>query len=62
VKYPLLAILKEFLLANGAEAALMSGSGSAIFGLMQNLSAAQSLGEKLMTKFGRNNWIATVSI
>src|SRR5271156_6306808 len=35
-KYPLLALYQEFLRANGATAALMSGSGSTTFALAEN--------------------------
>ena len=49
-KYPLLAMFQEFLKANGAPAALMSGSGSATFALIRDQSAAENLREKFLTK------------
>ena len=59
-KYPLLALFQEFLRANGAAAALMSGSGSTTFALGQGLEAASALAEKFRAKFGAANWIAVV--
>jgi 4-diphosphocytidyl-2-C-methyl-D-erythritol kinase len=57
-KYPLLQLFQEFLRANGAAAALMSGSGSSTFALLPNKPAAESLTEKFRTKFGTVNWLA----
>ena len=41
-KYPVLALFQEFLRANGAPAALMSGSGSTTFAIVENQAAAES--------------------
>ncbi len=51
-KYPLLELFQEFLRANGAVAALMSGSGSSTFAILPNKSAAETLCEKFKAKFG----------
>jgi 4-diphosphocytidyl-2-C-methyl-D-erythritol kinase len=59
-KYPLLALFQEFLRANGAAAALMSGSGSTTFAVVGSLDAASALAEKFKAKFGGTNWIAVV--
>ena len=59
-KFPVLRLFQEFLLAEGALAALMSGSGSTTFAIAENLAAAEGLGEKFKSKFGPNCWIATV--
>jgi 4-diphosphocytidyl-2-C-methyl-D-erythritol kinase len=59
-KYPLLELFQEFLRANGAAAALMSGSGSTTFALVRGLEAASELAEKFKAKFGATNWIAVV--
>lgn len=59
-KFPVLGLFQEFLLAEGALAALMSGSGSTTFAIAENLAAAEGLGEKFKSKFGPNCWIATV--
>ena len=61
-KYPLLALFQEFLRANGAAAALMSGSGSTTFALSQTLKAAEELQEKFKAKFGETNWTAVVPV
>jgi 4-diphosphocytidyl-2-C-methyl-D-erythritol kinase len=59
-KFPILELFQEFLRANGALAALMSGSGSTTFAICENVSAAESLAEKFKSKFGRNCWTAVV--
>jgi len=61
-KYPVLALFQEFLRANGALAALMSGSGSTTFAIVDNVDAAESLVEKFKSKFGQNCWTAIVPI
>ena len=61
-KYPVLALYQEFLRANGALAALMSGSGSTTFALAENTSAAETLVEQFKSKFGSNSWTAVVGI
>jgi len=61
-KYPLLALFQGFLRANGAEVALMSGSGSTTFAVVRGLDAAAELGEKFEAKFGARNWLAVVPV
>ena len=61
-KYPLLALFQEFLIENGAAAALMSGSGSTTFAITKNGSVAEGLVEKVKGKFGGRNWISVVGI
>jgi 4-diphosphocytidyl-2-C-methyl-D-erythritol kinase len=61
-KFPILQLLQEFLRANGALAALMSGSGSTTFAICENTSAAESLAEKFKSKFGQNCWTAIVPV
>jgi 4-diphosphocytidyl-2-C-methyl-D-erythritol kinase len=61
-KYPVLALFQEFLRANGALAALMSGSGSTTFAIAENQAAAESLTEKFKSKFGQNCWTAIVPV
>lgn len=56
-KYPILAIIQEFLRQQGALVALMSGSGSTTFALTRDLAAARTLGERFKERFGPNNWI-----
>jgi 4-diphosphocytidyl-2-C-methyl-D-erythritol kinase len=61
-KFPVLSLYQEFLRANGALAALMSGSGSTTFAIAENLSAAEALVEKFKSQFGQNCWTATVPV
>ena len=61
-KYPLLALFQEFLRTHGALAALMSGSGSTTFGLVNGQAAAERLGEEFNAKFGENFWTAIVPV
>jgi 4-diphosphocytidyl-2-C-methyl-D-erythritol kinase len=61
-KYPVLALFQEFLRANGALAALMSGSGSTTFAIVENVNAGGSLVEKFKSKFGANAWTAVVPV
>ena len=51
-KFPVLALFQEFLRENGALAALMSGSGSTTFAIVENVAAGESLVEKFKSKFG----------
>jgi 4-diphosphocytidyl-2-C-methyl-D-erythritol kinase len=61
-KFPVLELYKEFLLENGAEVALMSGSGSTTFAIAKNLKVAENLAEKFKSQFGGNGWTATVEV
>ena len=61
-KFPVLKLYQEFLLENGALAALMSGSGSTTFAIAENLAAAEALAEKFKSRFGDNGWTAVVGI
>jgi 4-diphosphocytidyl-2-C-methyl-D-erythritol kinase len=61
-KYPILSLFQDFLRAEGALLALMSGSGSTTFAIVSDLSAAESLREKFLAKFGPNNWTAVAAI
>jgi 4-diphosphocytidyl-2-C-methyl-D-erythritol kinase len=61
-KYPVLALYQEFLRANGALAALMSGSGSTTFAIVENVNAGEALVEKFKSKFGTNAWMAVVPV
>jgi 4-diphosphocytidyl-2-C-methyl-D-erythritol kinase len=61
-KFPILKLYQEFLRANGALAALMSGSGSTTFAIVENVAAAELLAEKFKPIFGKNCWTAVVEI
>jgi 4-diphosphocytidyl-2-C-methyl-D-erythritol kinase len=56
-KFPLLALFQEFLRTNGADATLMSGSGSTTFAVVPGQTAAEALAEKFKARFGLNNWM-----
>ena len=60
-KFPVLPLFQEFLRAQGAEAALMSGSGSTTFAVFHNETVARAVEEKFRGKFGRC-WSAVVPI
>jgi homoserine kinase len=57
-----LALFQEFLRANGALAALMSGSGSTTFAIADTKAAAESLVEKFKSKFGKSCWTVIVPV
>lgn len=59
-KYPLLALFQEFLRSQGAAVALMSGSGSTTFAIVEGLKAAETLREKFLNKFSPACWTALV--
>ncbi len=59
-KYPILAIYRDFLLEAGAAGALMSGSGSTVFGVCASLAEADQLAEKFRARFGSAAWVRTV--
>jgi len=61
-KFPVLALYQEFLRENGALAALMSGSGSTTFAIVENVSAGELLAGKFKSQFGANGWTAVVPI
>jgi 4-diphosphocytidyl-2-C-methyl-D-erythritol kinase len=61
-KHPILALYQDFLRAHGAEAALMSGSGSTTFAIVRGQAAAETLREQFMAKFGPANWTALVPL
>ena len=59
-KFPILALYQEFLREHGAAVALMSGSGSTTFALVEGQAAAEQLAEKFKGKFGPAGWTAVV--
>ena len=61
-KFPVLALFQEFLRENGALAALMSGSGSTTFAIVENVAAGEALVEKFKSQFGQNCWTAVVPV
>jgi 4-diphosphocytidyl-2-C-methyl-D-erythritol kinase len=61
-KYPLLALFQEFLRSHGAAVALMSGSGSTTFVIIEGRQVAEALCEKFKGKFGATCWTALVPL
>jgi 4-diphosphocytidyl-2-C-methyl-D-erythritol kinase len=55
-KFPVLQLLKEAMLANGAAGALMSGSGATVFGLFADAGKAEAAGRFARDKFGPSMW------
>jgi 4-diphosphocytidyl-2-C-methyl-D-erythritol kinase len=58
-KFPLLALLQEFLREQGAPAVLMSGSGSTTFAILESEAAARKTEAAVQSKFGPL-WTAAV--
>ena len=61
-KFPVLALYQEFLRDHGALAARMSGSGSATFAIVENVTVGEALVDKFKMQFGANCWTAVVPI
>ncbi len=61
-KYPILELYQEFARQHGALAALMSGSGSATFALVENEAAAQDLERQFRQHFGETPWTAVTPL
>jgi 4-diphosphocytidyl-2-C-methyl-D-erythritol kinase len=61
-KFPILAMFQEFLRANGATVALMSGSGSTTFALTKTRAIAESLSEKFKSQFGPYSWMGIAAL
>ena len=61
-KFPLLNLIKQHALANGAEAALLCGSGSTVFVICPDAATAQSLGQAIKSKFGQQSFVQTVPL
>jgi 4-diphosphocytidyl-2-C-methyl-D-erythritol kinase len=61
-KYPVLALYQKFLRANGVLAALMSGSGSTTFAVVENVPTGELLVGKFKAEFGQTCWTAVVPI
>jgi 4-diphosphocytidyl-2-C-methyl-D-erythritol kinase len=59
-KYPVLALHQEFLRANGALGALMSGSGSTTFAVVETVAHGEALAERFKSRFGPLCWTAVV--
>ncbi len=61
-KYPVLGLYKEFLESEGALRALMSGSGSTTFAVVDGEQQCQSLRKRFLGRFGGECWTAVVAL
>jgi 4-diphosphocytidyl-2-C-methyl-D-erythritol kinase len=61
-KFPLLEILRDQLLSSGAMVSLLSGSGSAVFGIFPDELSATAAGQALRDKAGDGLWMATAPL
>lgn len=61
-KYPVLALYQEFLRAHGALAALMSGSGSTTFAVVESVAHGEALAGQFKGRFGEALWTAVVPV
>jgi 4-diphosphocytidyl-2-C-methyl-D-erythritol kinase len=61
-KFPWLALLKEELISQGAAVALMSGSGSTTFAIVDSTSIAESLREHALKRYGSTCWSQVVEL
>lgn len=61
-QYPEIAAAKKRLLENGAQGALMSGSGSSVFGLFPDLRTAREAGKTLAPTYGGTVFVADLLV
>ncbi len=61
-KYPILALYQGFLRAHGALAALMSGSGSTTFAVVETPAQGEALAEQFKQEFGAVCWTAVIPV
>ena len=61
-KFPLLAIFRDFFAERGAAVAMMSGSGSTTFALVEGRGKAEELEEEFKGKFDGSFWTHTVPL
>ena len=59
-KYPLIALIVDFMKREGAVGAMMSGSGSTAFAICASRALAEQLFERLSREFGARMWMAVV--
>ncbi len=55
-KFPVLQLLKESMRSGGAAGALMSGSGATVFGVFEELEAAEASARRIRDEFGPSMW------
>ena len=60
--YPSLRDLRLLLLANGAQAAMLSGSGSTVFGVFQSEEPARQAADRLVRQPGWRLWVTRTRV
>lgn len=60
--YPDIAVIKEWLLRNGAVGALMTGSGPTVFGIFEAVDHARAVAERIPAAWGRCWWAVTTTL
>lgn len=58
-KFPVLQLLKDTMIEQGAAGALMSGSGATVFGLFAKATDAETAAQKIRAEFGPSMWTQT---
>ncbi len=61
-RYPEIATAKNKLLENGAQGALMSGSGSGVFGMFADSKTARAAGQSLSPQYGGAVFVADLLV
>ena len=61
-KYPLLKLYQDFLRANGAILAMMSGSGSTTYAITESKAAADEILNRFRLRFGTHVWSHTLPL
>lgn len=61
-KFPILALYQERLREEGAEAVMMSGSGSTTFAFFANQAGSEKAIEAFQSEFGREAWIKSIAM
>ncbi|HEX4341930.1 MAG TPA: 4-(cytidine 5'-diphospho)-2-C-methyl-D-erythritol kinase [Verrucomicrobiae bacterium] len=61
-KFPVLALYQDFFREHGALAALMSGSGSTTFAIMENQAAGEAIVETFKSRFDQTCWMSVVPV
>jgi 4-diphosphocytidyl-2-C-methyl-D-erythritol kinase len=61
-KFPLLAIFRDFFAEHGAAVAMMSGSGSTTFALIEDQQKADRIEEEFKGKFGASFWTCKTAL
>ncbi len=61
-KFPVLRLLKETMVSEGAAGALMSGSGATVFGLFEKAGDADKAARRIRDEFGPSMWTTMTKV